>query len=105
MFQIVATRSLVSFSMCAVAARLAQPPISPLFGHRAQLHLLMGRGLCGAAAMTTSYLAISALPLADAITVRAQGRLTHEHAGQAVQAFGGRGCVLLMVIVLWMCLL
>ncbi|MEW5299273.1 MAG: hypothetical protein WDW36_002305 [Sanguina aurantia] len=68
-FQIVATRSLVSFSMCAVAARLAQPPISPLFGHRAQLHLLMGRGLCGAAAMTTSYLAISALPLADAITL------------------------------------
>lgn len=46
-FEIVAFRSSTSFVACALGAH--QLGIKPLFGHRKNLHLLMGRGLFGAA--------------------------------------------------------
>ncbi|GFR50475.1 hypothetical protein Agub_g12529, partial [Astrephomene gubernaculifera] len=66
-FQIVAFRSLTSFTACALFARARK--MAPLFGRRANLRLLIARGLFGAAAMTTYYFSIKMLPLADAVTL------------------------------------
>ncbi|EFJ41921.1 hypothetical protein VOLCADRAFT_67693, partial [Volvox carteri f. nagariensis] len=66
-FQIVAFRSVVSFTICLVYARAAG--LKPLFGRRANFRFLISRGLFGAAAMTTYYFSIKMLPLADAVTL------------------------------------
>ncbi|GIL84985.1 hypothetical protein Vretimale_9838 [Volvox reticuliferus] len=66
-FEIVAFRSVISFTVCAAYAHAAS--IKPLFGRRANLRFLISRGLFGAAAMTTYYFSIKMLPLADAVTL------------------------------------
>lgn len=64
-FQIVAVRSAISFAVCAATARASR--ISPLFGQRKNFKCLLSRGMFGAAAMTTYYVSIKKLPLADAV--------------------------------------
>ncbi|GFH19799.1 uncharacterized protein HaLaN_16815, partial [Haematococcus lacustris] len=66
-FQIVAFRSSLSFLACYVGAK--HTGIRPFFGHLRNLKMLLLRGVFGAAAMTTYYLSISCLPLADAVTL------------------------------------
>ncbi|GIL67344.1 hypothetical protein Vafri_20748 [Volvox africanus] len=66
-FEIVAFRSVSSFTVCAAYAHVAG--IKPLFGRRSNLRFLISRGLFGAAAMTTYYFSIKMLPLADAVTL------------------------------------
>ncbi|GLI66985.1 hypothetical protein VaNZ11_011081 [Volvox africanus] len=66
-FEIVAFRSVISFTVCAAYAHVAG--IKPLFGRRSNLRFLISRGLFGAAAMTAYYFSIKMLPLADAVTL------------------------------------
>eukprot|EP00798_Chlamydomonas_sp_ICE-L_P032435 gene32435-31046_t len=66
-FQIVLCRSLVSLLICSYSVVVAN--ISPVFGQSQHRGLLLLRGLFGAAGMTTFYICLGKLPLADGVTL------------------------------------
>ena len=60
-------RSGISLFLCAYTVNVAK--ITPVFGHRKNIPLLLSRGAFGAVSMHTYYLSISLLALADAVTI------------------------------------
>ncbi len=71
-------RSGLSFTACWLGAH--QAGIAPLFGKRENRVFLIGRGSFGAAAMSTYYITLQAIPLGDAGTLSLHDR---PHGGVA----------------------
>ena len=59
-------RSFLILCICSVVARVGK--VSPFWGHRENLRLLLLRGVSGAAFVHCFYQAIALLPLSDAVT-------------------------------------
>jgi drug/metabolite transporter (DMT)-like permease len=94
--QITLWRSSLSWAASAAIAR--SQGIAPLFGSRASRALLLSRGAFGATAMTCYYFTLTALPLADAVTLFFfNGPLTAVLArlvrGEPLSGAGAAGCL------------
>eukprot|EP00878_Enallax_costatus_P033869 GHUV01037445.1.p1 GENE.GHUV01037445.1~~GHUV01037445.1.p1 ORF type:complete len:347 (+),score=68.22 GHUV01037445.1:413-1453(+) len=95
--QITLVRSSMSFIVSAVLIKVRH--ITPMFGQRKHVAWLIGRGVTGALAMMTFYVAILKLPLADANTLfflnpAMTALAAAVFLGEPLGLLGGGGCVL-----------
>lgn len=67
LLEIVAVRSIISLTI--VGSAIAVRNVRPVFGHKRNLWKLAARGVFGCTAMTTYYVGLYGLPLADATTI------------------------------------